>query len=156
MTGHFVGAAYAQGNLAHYPRGWLEPPGRTFRESLQAGRVFARLCAIAPPAVSDTPEAKEQLTASSTRFGMTQALNAGACVFALTLGWLVYKQSESMHDHLVGMLDFYTAFSAGFQAIVGGLAAAQTAYADVQLPCDETCCCSVTGKSRFGERLGKL
>jgi TetR/AcrR family transcriptional regulator, tetracycline repressor protein len=129
MTGHFYGTAYAQASTAPGPQEWLERLGATFRESLLAYRDSARLCAIAPPAVSDTPEAKEQMTVDLTRFGLTQeqALNAVASVFALTLGWVVYEQSETMHDHLVGMLDFDTAFSAGLQAIVGGLVAAQTA-----------------------------
>ncbi len=123
MTGHFYGTAYAEANLAHDPRRWLERLGTTFRESLLACRDSARLCAIAPPAVSDTPEAKERMTGNLTSWGMTQeqALNAVASVFALTLGWVVYEQSETMHDHLVGMLDFDTAFAAGLQAIVGGL-----------------------------------
>lgn len=129
MTGHFYGMAYAQANLAHDPREWLERLGRTFRESLLACRDSARLCAIAPPAISDTPETKELMTENLTGFGMTQeqALNCVASVFALTLGWVVYEQSETMHDHLVGMLDFDTAFSAGLEAIVGGLVATDVA-----------------------------
>ena len=125
MTGHFYGAAYAQASTALNPQEWLERLGGTFRASLLAYRDSARLCAIAPPAVSDTPETKEQMTGNLTSFGMTQeqALNAVASVFALTLGWVVYEQSETMHDHLVGMLDFETAFAAGLRAIVGGLVA---------------------------------
>jgi TetR/AcrR family transcriptional regulator, tetracycline repressor protein len=129
MTGHFYGTAYAQASNAPGPQEWLETLGMTFRESLLACRDSARLCAIAPPAVSDTPEAKELMTENLTRFGMTQeqALNAVASVFALTLGWVVYEQSETMHDHLVGMLDFDMAFSAGLQAIVRGLVSADLA-----------------------------
>jgi TetR/AcrR family tetracycline transcriptional repressor len=129
MTGHFYGTAYVEANTAPGPQEWLERLGGTFRQSLLACRDSARLCAIAPPAVSHTPEAKERMTGNLTGWGMTQeqALNAVASVFALTLGWVVYEQSETMHDHLVGMLDFDTAFSAGLQAIVGGLVAAQTA-----------------------------
>ena len=131
MTGHFYGTAYAQASTAPDPQEWLERLGATFRESLLACRDSARLCAIAPPAVSDTPEAKAHLTGNLTKFGMTQeqALNAVASVFALTLGWVVYEQSETMHDHLIGLLDFDTAFAAGLQAIIGGLVAAGAASA---------------------------
>jgi TetR/AcrR family tetracycline transcriptional repressor len=131
MTGHFYGTAYAAASTASGPQEWLERLGSTFRESLLACRDSARLCAIAPPAVSDTPEAKERMTGNLTCWGMTQeqALNAVASVFALTLGWVVYEQSETMHDHLVGMLDFDTAFSAGLRAIVGGLVATGPAAA---------------------------
>ena len=124
MAQHFYRAAYAQADMAENAPEWLEKLGRQFRASLSAYRDSARLCALAPPVASNTPEVKARLTARLVAFGMSeeQALNAIASVLALTLGWVVYEQSERMHDHLTGMFDFDKAFSAGLLAIVDGLA----------------------------------
>jgi len=124
MAEHFYRTAYRAAGCAPDAGNWLETLGRQFRANLLAYRDSARLCALSPPSVHNTPEVKQRLTVQLISFGMTegQALNAIASVLALTLGWVVYEQSETMHEHLRGMLDFDTAYEAGLRAVVEGLA----------------------------------
>ena len=124
MAERFYRDAYAQADKATHAGEWLERLGRQFRAGLLAYRDSARLCALAPPVADNTPEVKARLTARLMAFGMAEqkALHAIASVLALTLGWVVYEQSERMHDHLTGMLDFDEAFAAGLRAVVEGLA----------------------------------
>jgi len=123
MAEHFYRTAYVAAGAAPDARNWLETLGRQFRANLLAYRDSARLCALSPPSASNTPDVKQRLTAQLIAFEITetQALQAIASVLALTLGWVVYEQSETMHDHLSGMLDFDTAYEAGLHAIVEGL-----------------------------------
>ncbi len=127
MAEHFYRTAYDRAGSARDAREWLETVGRQFREKLLAYRDSARLCAIAPPTASNTPEARAHLTVQLAGFGMSQeqALTAIASVLSLTLGWVVYEQSETMHDHLTEMLDFDVSFATGLQALVSGLAAGE-------------------------------
>lgn len=123
MAEHFYRMAYMAAGAAPDAASWLETLGRQFRANLLAYRDSARLCALASPSAGNTPEAKQRLTVQLNAFGMAEepALQAIASVLALTLGWVVYEQSENMHDHLRGMLDFDTAYEAGLRAIVEGL-----------------------------------
>jgi hypothetical protein len=41
-------------------------------------------------------------------------------VIAYTLGWLIYEQSEPMHEHLAHMIDFAQSYNAGLLAMVRG------------------------------------
>lgn len=123
MAEQFYGTAYAEADTAPSAAQWLEILGRKFRENLLSCRDSARLCANAPPSVDDTPETRERLTKTLLAFGLPQeqALNAVASVLALTLGWVVYEQSETMHDHLRSMLDFDVAYAIGLRAMIQGL-----------------------------------
>jgi hypothetical protein len=44
-------------------------------------------------------------------------------VIAYTLGWVVYEQSQPMHEHLAKMIDFSESYDSGLRAMVRGFAA---------------------------------
>ena len=123
MAAHFYAAAYAQADRAESARAWLEALGRHFRRVLLAHRDSARLCAIAPPDAPRSPAVTGRITARLVAFGMAEpeALADVASVLALTLGWVVYEQSRSMHEHLAGMMDLDATYGAGLVALIDGL-----------------------------------
>jgi len=104
-------------------RRWLIAFGRAFRGALLSHRDSARLCAIARPVPPEQDRLPgEALAAPLVAMGIAQdlALSFQASVIALTLGWVVYEQSDAMHDHLTGMIDFDVSFDRGLIAMVGG------------------------------------
>ncbi len=124
MAAHFYRSAFQGADDALSAAEWLDRLGHSFRSVLLSYRDSARLCAIAPAISAATPETTDRLAAPLVAFGVSgsQALTAIASTLALTLGWVVYQQSEAMHDHLANMIDFDQAFDAGLRAIVEGLA----------------------------------
>lgn len=123
MAAQFYASAYTCANEAGSARAWLEALGRQFRAVLLDYRDSARLCAIAPPDEPRSPEITGRITARLVGLGMaeSEALGAIASVLALTLGWVVYEQSRSMHEHLAGMMDLDATFSDGLVALLDGL-----------------------------------
>ena len=124
MAGHFYRSAYEGARGAADARAWLAALGREFRAGLLAFPDSARLCAMAPPVADHSPETRSSLARQLVGFGLDEerALNAIASVLALTLGWVVYEQSSTMHDHLAGMLNIDQAYEAGLRASVEGMA----------------------------------
>ncbi len=123
MAAEFYASAYTHADQAGTAREWLEALGYRFRTVLLEYRDSARLCAIAPPDEPRSPEVASKITARLVALGMgeTEALAAIASVLALTLGWVVYEQSRSMHEHLAGMMDLDLTFSNGLAAMLDGL-----------------------------------
>lgn len=124
MAARLYRAARAQAEGAGTARTWLERLGHGLHTTLLGCRDSARLCALAPPENPDAADDARALAAPLIALGLTQAqaLEAIASVLALTLGWVVYEQSPTMHAHLTGMFDPARTYAAGLAAIVAGLA----------------------------------
>jgi TetR/AcrR family transcriptional regulator, tetracycline repressor protein len=95
--------------------------GQAMRSALLHHRDSARLCASAHPL--DEPEISAvRLETPLVAAGLDRdrALSCQAAVIAYALGWVVYEQSPTLHDHLAHMIDFNASFDAGLYAMVEG------------------------------------
>jgi len=98
---------------------------RALRQALLRYRDAARLCVVASP-VDDPDVVAKRLAAPLIAAGLDRrrALSYQASVIAYTLGWVVYEQSQAMHELLAHMIDFEESFEGGLIAMVNGFAAA--------------------------------
>lgn len=98
--------------------------GQALREAMLEHRDAALLCAMARPMENPSATAN-RLAAPLIAAGLDagRALSCQASVIAYTLGWLVYEQSQPMHEHLAHMIDFSQSFNSGLRAMVRGFAA---------------------------------
>jgi hypothetical protein len=87
-------------------------------------RDAARLCAIAQP-IEDPDATARRLAEPLVASGMDshRALSCQSSVIAYSLGWVVYEQSQPMHEHLAHMIDFAESFEFGLHAMVRGFVA---------------------------------
>jgi TetR/AcrR family tetracycline transcriptional repressor len=94
---------------------------QTLRAAMLAHRDSARLCAIAEP-LEDPHENARRIAEPLVAAGLAadRALRCQSSVIAYTLGWLIYEQSEPMHEHLAHMIDFAQSYNAGLLAMVRG------------------------------------
>jgi TetR/AcrR family tetracycline transcriptional repressor len=95
--------------------------GRGLRCAILRHRDAARLCAAGNPV--ESPEVvATRLAAPLIADGLDArtALSFQAAVVAYTLGWVVYEQSQPMHDFLEQLIDFDESFEAGLSALVRG------------------------------------
>jgi TetR/AcrR family tetracycline transcriptional repressor len=107
--------------------GWAErliANARGLRQALLRYRDAARLCVVATP-VDDPDVVAERLAVPLIEAGLDRrrALAYQASVIAYTLGWVVYEQSQAMHELLAHMIDFDESFEGGLTAMVSGFAA---------------------------------
>jgi TetR/AcrR family tetracycline transcriptional repressor len=95
--------------------------GQALRQAMLLHRDSARLCAIAQP-VEDPDANAQRLAAPLIAAGLNsrRALSCQSSVIAYTLGWVVYEQSQPMHEHLAHMIDFAESFEFGLRAMVRG------------------------------------
>lgn len=105
-------------------RAWLRAFGHLFRQELLAHPYSARLCATARPVEADVTAAADRTAAPLVALGLTKelALACQASVLSLTLGWVLYEQSDAMHDHLAEMVGFDRSYAFGLDALVAGFA----------------------------------
>jgi TetR/AcrR family transcriptional regulator, tetracycline repressor protein len=98
--------------------------GHALRQAMLLHRDAARLCAIARP-IEPPEENANRVAAPLIAAGLDQkrALSYQASVIAYTLGWVVYEQSQPMHEHLAQMLDLAESFASGLRAMVRGFVA---------------------------------
>jgi TetR/AcrR family tetracycline transcriptional repressor len=98
--------------------------GHALRQAMLLHRDAARLCAIARP-IEPPEENANRVAAPLIAAGLDakRALSYQASVIAYTLGWVVYEQSQPMHEHLAQMLDLAESFESGLRAMVRGFAA---------------------------------
>jgi TetR/AcrR family tetracycline transcriptional repressor len=98
--------------------------GGALRQAMLLHRDAARLCAIAQP-IEDPDATARRLAAPLVASGLDshRALSCQASVIAYTLGWVVYEQSQPMHEHLAHMIDFADSFEFGLRAMVQGFVA---------------------------------
>lgn len=103
-------------------RDWLRAFGHLFRRELLAHACSARLCAIARPIDADAARAADHLAAPLIALGLPRetALACQASVLSLTLGWVLYEQSDAMHDYLSEMVGFDRSYAFGLDALVAG------------------------------------
>lgn len=106
-------------------REWLFAFASVFRRSLLEHRDSARLCALARPDPDSTDADNARLSAPLEAMGLTRrhALTCIASVIALSLGWAVYEQSSTMHDHLDRLVGFDRSYGVGLRAMVDGFPA---------------------------------
>jgi TetR/AcrR family tetracycline transcriptional repressor len=98
--------------------------GHALRQAMLLHRDAARLCAIARP--SEPPEENANRVAApliAAGLDVRRALSYQSSVIAYTLGWVVYEQSQPMHEHLAQMLDLAQSFESGLRAMVRGFVA---------------------------------
>jgi TetR/AcrR family tetracycline transcriptional repressor len=111
---------------APHAEGWqarLIAFGRVMRQTMLQHRDAARLCVVAQPI--ERPEiSASRLAAPLVAAGLDRrrALSYQASVIAYTVGWVVYEQSQTMHDYLAQMIDFPASFDTGLCAMVHGFA----------------------------------
>lgn len=98
--------------------------GHALRQAMLLHRDAARLCAIARP-IEDPETTANRLAAPLVAAGLDSkfALSCQSSVIAYTLGWVVYEQSQPMHEHLAKMIDFSESYDSGLRAMVRGFAA---------------------------------
>jgi TetR/AcrR family tetracycline transcriptional repressor len=98
--------------------------GHALRQAMLLHRDAARLCAIARP-IEPPEENANRVAAPLIAAGLDvrHALSYQASVIAYTLGWVVYEQSQPMHEHLAQMLDLAQSFESGLRAMVRGFVA---------------------------------
>ena len=98
--------------------------GQALRQAMLLHRDAARLCAIAQP-IEDPDATARRLAAPLVASGLDshRALSCQSSVIAYTLGWVVYEQSQPMHEHLAHMIDFAESFEFGLHAMVRGFVA---------------------------------
>lgn len=121
-----AGTFYRQATDAVSPglgwREWLAEFGHAFRRGLLDHRDSARLCALARPDEDKAPGNSERLAAPLVALGLTarHALTCQSSVIALSLGWAVYQQSSTLHDHLDQLVGFDRSYAIGLDAMVSG------------------------------------
>jgi len=122
MAGDFYRMAYQGVAPSSSWREWLIAFGRAFRTALQSHNDSARLCALARPFDEQIQQAAERLARPLMDLGLSMhdALAYQASVLSLTLGWTVYEQSNSLHDHLAEMVGFDHGYTIGLQSLVAG------------------------------------
>ncbi|KRA84032.1 TetR family transcriptional regulator [Altererythrobacter sp. Root672] len=122
MAGTFYSRAYAAAPNDACWRDWLKAFGHAFRQALMSHRESARLCALNRPIDLDTNAAADRLAAPLVAVGLprTEALTYQASVYSLTLGWALYEQSETLHDHLDELVGFDRSFAVGLESLVAG------------------------------------
>jgi TetR/AcrR family transcriptional regulator, tetracycline repressor protein len=98
--------------------------GHALRQAMLLHRDAARLCAIARP-IEPPEENANRVAAPLIAAGLDvkRALSYQSSVIAYTLGWVVYEQSQPMHEHLAQMLDLAQSFESGLRAMVRGFVA---------------------------------
>jgi TetR/AcrR family tetracycline transcriptional repressor len=98
--------------------------GQALRQAMLLHRDAARLCAIAQP-IEDPDANARRIAAPLIASGLDsrRALSCQSAVIAYTLGWVVYEQSQPMHEHLAHMIDFSESFESGLRAMVRGFVA---------------------------------
>jgi TetR/AcrR family tetracycline transcriptional repressor len=98
--------------------------GQAMRKAMLQHRDSARLCAIAQP-IEDPDVISRRLAAPLIAGGLDahRALRCQASIIAYTLGWVIYEQSQPMHEYLARMIDFSESFDSGLLAMVRGFAA---------------------------------
>jgi TetR/AcrR family transcriptional regulator, tetracycline repressor protein len=98
--------------------------GHALRQAMLLHRDAARLCAIARP-IEPPEENANRIAAPLIAAGLDvrRALSYQSSVIAYTLGWVVYEQSQPMHEHLAQMLDLAQSFESGLRAMVRGFVA---------------------------------
>jgi TetR/AcrR family transcriptional regulator, tetracycline repressor protein len=98
--------------------------GHALRQAMLLHRDAARLCAIARP-IEPPEENANRVAAPLVAAGLDvkRALSYQSSVIAYTLGWVVYEQSQPMHEHLAQMLDLAQSFESGLRAMVRGFVA---------------------------------
>lgn len=123
MALRFYREAYQATSAAPDWRHWLLALGGSFREILLGHRDAARLCLTAAPLDGDGATIGDALAAPLIALGLSrqQALTFQGSVLALTLGWVVYEQSEALHDHLGQLFDFSESYRISLAALVSGL-----------------------------------
>jgi TetR/AcrR family tetracycline transcriptional repressor len=106
-------------------REWLYAFGTVFRRSLLEHRDSARLCAISRPDPERTDADNASLASPLEAKGLSRrhALTCMSSVIALSLGWAVYEQSSTMHDHLDRLVGFDRSYGIGLRAMVDGFPA---------------------------------
>jgi TetR/AcrR family tetracycline transcriptional repressor len=97
--------------------------GHALRQAMLLHRDAARLCAIARP-IEDPEVNARRVAAPLVAAGLdtARALSCQSSVIAFTLGWVVYEQSQPMHEHLAQMLDLAESYDFGLRAMVSGFA----------------------------------
>ncbi len=120
----FYRRAYAAAAGATDWRDWLRALGHEFRAALLDCPDSARLCVLARPPEQDAARAGDELAAPLVALGLdrAQALAYQGSVLAFTLGWVVYEQSEALHDHLSALFSFEQSHHDGLEAMIRGLA----------------------------------
>lgn len=120
----FYRRAYAAAVGATDWRGWLRALGQEFRVALLACPDSARLCVLARPPDGDATRSGDDLAAPLVALGLDRgrALAYQGSVLAFTLGWVVYEQSEALHDHLSALFSFEQSHHEGLEAMLRGLA----------------------------------
>ena len=122
MAAQFYRKAFETATGGANWRDWLAAFGHALRTALLAHRDSARLCAIARP-IQDSVQARaEQLAGPLVAAGLSRddALTYEASVISLTLGWVVYEQSNALHDHLAELVGFDRSYGTGLEALVRG------------------------------------
>lgn len=129
MAGTFYQNALAATPANGSWREWLYAFGTVFRHSLLQHRDSARLCAISRPDPDRTDSNNATLVAPLEAMGLSRrhALTCISSVIALSLGWAVYEQSSSMHDHLDRLVGFDRSYGIGLRAMVDGFPAESNA-----------------------------
>ena len=109
--------------------------GRALRRAMLQHRDFARLCVIAQP-LEDPEVTASRQAAPLIAAGLDRrrALSFQASVIAYTLGWVVYEQNPTMHEHLAHIIDFNESFDAGLLAMVHGFTATAVVEAEILGP----------------------
>jgi TetR/AcrR family tetracycline transcriptional repressor len=99
--------------------------GHGLRQAMLRFPDAARLCSSARP-LEDPDVQASRIAAPLIAAGLDirRALSFQASVIAYTLGWVIYEQSQPMHEHLAHMIDFGDSFGSGLQAMVRGFALA--------------------------------
>jgi TetR/AcrR family tetracycline transcriptional repressor len=98
--------------------------GQALRQAMLQYRDSARLCAMAQP-IEDPDVNARRLAAPLIAAGLDahRALRCQSSIIAYTLGWVIYEQSQPMHEYLAHMIDFSESFDSGLLAMVRGFAA---------------------------------
>lgn len=122
MAGEFYRRAFSAAPQDGDWRAWLRAFGHGFRKELLAHPYSARLCAAARPVEANVTDAADRTAAPLVALGLTKemALACQASVLSLTLGWVLYEQSDTMHDHLAEMVGFDRSYAFGLDALVAG------------------------------------
>jgi len=126
MAGTFYGQALRAVPAGLDWRQWLAAFGHAFRQALLGHRDSARLCALARPDANRVDDDSQRLAAPLVAAGLStrHALTCQSSVIALSLGWAVYQQSATMHDHLDQLVGFDRSYAIGLEALVNGFPAA--------------------------------
>ncbi|CAN5447952.1 hypothetical protein BH09PSE4_BH09PSE4_08700 [soil metagenome] len=125
LLSHMAASFYSEAARAELTAsGWgnrLATYARILRQVLLTHPDAARLCALAAP-LADPHETALRLAAPLVEAGLDshRAVACQACAIAYTVGWVLYEQSQAMHDHLARMIDFSASFEMGLAAMIRG------------------------------------